>query len=256
MPEASSAAALPLSGPCAGARIDVDSRCAEPNGWPRRRSRTRSACARCRRQLMEVDAQREADATVRDRRQLAAQKDAARKAYRSRLARAQSESAVREAARGVAARGRSVEPPIRGRRSPRRTGARAVRASSSRCCRASSWPRTPRASRQRQPGRHASTRGRPSPNARRTRFAAARPQRGPTNGSAPPAAGPVRLTSSHAWPSRACDRSHWCCGATAKRWHRSLGVSARRPAPSRADFSCCCSSCANRSPPARCPIKS
>lgn len=100
MPEASSAAALPLSGPCAGARMDVDSRCAEAERLAQAAVAHQERLREVRRQLMEADAKRAADTTVRDRRQLAAEKDAARKSYRSRLARAQSESAVREAARG------------------------------------------------------------------------------------------------------------------------------------------------------------
>jgi len=100
MPEASSGAALPLSGPCAGARIDVDSRCAEAERLAQVAAAQQERLREVRRQLMDVEAKRDADATVRDRRQLSAQKDGARQTYRSRLARADSEAATREAAQG------------------------------------------------------------------------------------------------------------------------------------------------------------
>src|SRR6478609_5278304 len=99
MPEASTAAALPLSGPCAGARIDVDSRCADAERLAQTAAKHQDRLREVRRQLMEVEAKRDADARVRDRRQLAAQKDGARQTYRSHLVRSQSEAATREAAR-------------------------------------------------------------------------------------------------------------------------------------------------------------
>jgi len=99
MPEASPAAALPLSGPCADARAEVDTRCAEAERLAQAAVVQQQNVRELRRQLMEVSAKREADARVRDRRQLSAAKDAARQAYHSAMTRAQTDFAVREAAR-------------------------------------------------------------------------------------------------------------------------------------------------------------
>lgn len=98
MPDASSAAALPLSGPCAGARNEVDSRCAEADRLAQAAVAQRERVRELRRALMEVSAQREVDARVRDRRQLAADKDAARDAYRAAMRRARDQSDVQAAA--------------------------------------------------------------------------------------------------------------------------------------------------------------
>ncbi|HEY7023782.1 MAG TPA: hypothetical protein VH371_02340 [Candidatus Limnocylindrales bacterium] len=99
MPEPSSAAVLPLSGPCAGARKDVDSRCAEAARLAQAAAAHQERLRELRRELMEVEAKRDVDVRVLDRRQLSATKDAARKAYRSHIVRSRSEPAVRETTR-------------------------------------------------------------------------------------------------------------------------------------------------------------
>lgn len=94
-----STGSLPLSGPCAPARVEVDSRCADAERLAQAAIAHQQRLRDVKRQLSEVSALREADARVRDRRQLNAAKDVSRNAYHAALATADDEAAVQEAAR-------------------------------------------------------------------------------------------------------------------------------------------------------------
>ena len=96
----SSASAEPLSGPCAQARAEVDSRCAEAERLGLVAIAHQQRLREARRQLHEVSALREADSKVRDRRQLNEAKTAARKAYHAALMVAETAGQVQEAAQG------------------------------------------------------------------------------------------------------------------------------------------------------------
>lgn len=99
MSAAPSPSALPLAGPCAGARNDVDSRCAEAERLAQAAVAHQQRLREVKKQLMEAVALREADSRVRDRRQLLAAKDAARATYHASVLEATAESDVHEAAR-------------------------------------------------------------------------------------------------------------------------------------------------------------
>src|SRR3954454_13324409 len=99
MSAAPSPSALPLAGPCAGARNDVDSRCAEAERLAQASVAHQERLRDVRRQLMEAVAVREGDSRVRDRRHLVAAKNAARTTYHTSLLEATDESGIQEAAR-------------------------------------------------------------------------------------------------------------------------------------------------------------
>jgi hypothetical protein len=99
MAAAPSPSSLPLAGPCAGARNDVDSRCAEAERLAQAAVAHQQRLREVKQQLMETVGIREADARVRDRRQLVAAKDAARASYHSSVAEARDRSDIHEAAR-------------------------------------------------------------------------------------------------------------------------------------------------------------
>ena len=90
---------MPLSGPCAAARADVDSRCAEAERLAAAAVAHQQQLRDVRQQLMEVSAQHEVDARVRDRRQISVGKDAARSTYQTAMSQADSDADQREAAR-------------------------------------------------------------------------------------------------------------------------------------------------------------
>ena len=96
----SSSSAEPLSGPCAPARSEVESRCAEAERLELAAVAHQQRLREARRQLHEVSALREADSKVRDRRQLDELKNAARKAYHAALMVAENAGQVQEAAQG------------------------------------------------------------------------------------------------------------------------------------------------------------
>ena len=96
----SSASAEPLNGPCAQARAEVDSRCAEAERLEQAAIAHQQRLREARRQLHEVSTLREADSKVRDRRQLDEAKNVARKAYHAALMTADSAGQVQEAAQG------------------------------------------------------------------------------------------------------------------------------------------------------------
>jgi len=96
---ASSPQTQPLSGPCAPARADVDTRCADAERLAQAAVAHQQRLRDVRRQLMEVVTLRENDSRVRDRRQLSVSKDEARAAYNMRLIQAKGPTDVREAAR-------------------------------------------------------------------------------------------------------------------------------------------------------------
>ncbi len=96
---AGSGATQPLSGPCAPARAEVDSRCAEAERLAQAAVAHRQRLRDIRIQLNEMVAVREADARVRDRRQLIESKDGARGAYSTQILHARNQGDVREAAR-------------------------------------------------------------------------------------------------------------------------------------------------------------
>ena len=98
MATSSSASAEPLGGPCAPARAAVDSRCAEAERLGQAAVAHQLRLREARRQLHQVSTLREADAMVRDRRQLDATKNAARLAYRAAMMSAASAAQVQEAA--------------------------------------------------------------------------------------------------------------------------------------------------------------
>lgn len=95
-----SASTEPLSGPCAQARAEVDSRCAEAERLQQAAIAHQQRLREARRQLHEVSTLREADSRVRDRRQLDEAKNVARKAYHAALMTADSAGQVQEAAQG------------------------------------------------------------------------------------------------------------------------------------------------------------
>src|SRR3954466_10925667 len=89
----------PLTGPCAVARNNVDSRCAEAERLAQAAVAHQQRLREVKRQLGEVTARRDADPPVRDRRQLDAAKVEARDAYHQALVHAGAPSDVHEAAR-------------------------------------------------------------------------------------------------------------------------------------------------------------
>jgi hypothetical protein len=89
----------PLSGPCAGTRDAVDTRCAEAERLAQAALVHQQRLRDVKRQLVEVAALRESDARVRDRRELGAAKSSAHSAYHGALAVARDENDVHEAAR-------------------------------------------------------------------------------------------------------------------------------------------------------------
>ena len=95
----SSTAARPLAGPCAPARSEVDTRCAEAERLAQAAVAHQQRVRDLRQELMAVTAQREADVHVRDRRQVNASKQVAQTAYRAALRQAKNDSAIHEAAR-------------------------------------------------------------------------------------------------------------------------------------------------------------
>src|SRR3954447_14017647 len=95
----SPASAVPLAGPCAPARNEAQTRCADAERLAQAAVAHRQRLSDVRSELSEVIAVREADARVRDRRQLDAAKVDARATYRSAIARASDANDVREAAR-------------------------------------------------------------------------------------------------------------------------------------------------------------
>lgn len=96
---AQSLAVAPLSGPCAGARTSVDSRCADAERLAQAAVAHEQRLRDVRKQLREIQSLRDADARVRDRRQLNEAKDAARSAYHQAVVKAGSQTDVHEAAR-------------------------------------------------------------------------------------------------------------------------------------------------------------
>ena len=94
-----SAPVAPLSGPCAGARNEVDTRCAEAERLAQAAVAHQQRLRDVKKQLMEVVALRDADARVRDRRQLNAAKDEARSGYHASIVHARDQGDVHEAAR-------------------------------------------------------------------------------------------------------------------------------------------------------------
>jgi len=89
----------PLTGPCAPARTDVDTHCSDAERLAQAAVAHQQRLRDVRRQLGEVAAIRDADARVRDRRQLDAAKVAAREAYHQALVHAGDQTDVHEAAR-------------------------------------------------------------------------------------------------------------------------------------------------------------
>jgi hypothetical protein len=94
-----SVATAPLSGPCAPARIDVDSRCAEAERLAQAAVAHEQRLSDIKRELLQVTALREADTRVRDRRQLGELKDEARANYHAALLSATDDASVQEASR-------------------------------------------------------------------------------------------------------------------------------------------------------------
>jgi hypothetical protein len=88
-----------LGGPCAGARQEVDTSCAEAERLAQAAVAHQQRLRETRRQLHEVTALRATDAQVRDRRALATAKDEARAAYRKQMITATDMNEVQLAAR-------------------------------------------------------------------------------------------------------------------------------------------------------------
>lgn len=88
----------PQTGPCGAARGAVDSSCAEVVRLAQAAVACQQRLREARQQLAEIRALRVEDARMRDRRELAAAKDAARLAYRSAIRRAHDQAVVQEAA--------------------------------------------------------------------------------------------------------------------------------------------------------------
>jgi len=86
-------------GPCGPARLEVDGRCAEAERLAQASVAHAQRLRDARLESHQISNEREADARVRDRRQLGQAKDAARVAYHQQMATAESASAVRETAR-------------------------------------------------------------------------------------------------------------------------------------------------------------
>src|SRR4051812_8585851 len=95
----SAASVAPLGGPCGPARNDVETRCAQAERLVETAAAQQQRLVDARRQLAEVAALREADARVRDRRQVDAAKADARASYRATIVRARERSEIHEAAR-------------------------------------------------------------------------------------------------------------------------------------------------------------
>ncbi len=96
---ATSQTVAPPSGPCAGARTDVDATCSEAERLAQARVAHERRLRDVRQELMEVGALRDADARVRDRRLLSAAKDEARSTYRQAVIKATDRGNIHEAAR-------------------------------------------------------------------------------------------------------------------------------------------------------------
>ena len=95
----SRASVEPLGGPCGPARSAVRAGCVDAEQLAQVAVKQQQRLADARRQLSEVAALRDADARVRDRRQLDAAKADARASYRAAILRARERSEVLEAAR-------------------------------------------------------------------------------------------------------------------------------------------------------------
>jgi len=91
--------ALPVSGPCANARTEVDSRCGDAERLAQAAVAHQQRVRDVKRQLQEVVALRDADARVRDRRQLTEAKDEARQTYHTAVTKARDRTDIHEAAR-------------------------------------------------------------------------------------------------------------------------------------------------------------
>lgn len=88
-----------MSGPCAQARHDVEMRCADAERLAQAAVAHQKQLREVKGQRMEVTTLREADAQVRDRRQLNGAKEAARASYHQALVAATDQGDVQEAAR-------------------------------------------------------------------------------------------------------------------------------------------------------------
>jgi len=86
------------SGACGPARAEVDQRCTEAERLARAATAHQQRLREAKRRLNELVGRRDADARVRDRRQLSAAKEDARRAYHEALARATGPGAVQDAA--------------------------------------------------------------------------------------------------------------------------------------------------------------
>jgi hypothetical protein len=95
----SAASVAPLGGPCSPAHNEAQTRCAEAQRLGQAAVSEQQRLAEARRQLAGVAALRNADARVRDRRQLDAAKADARASYRAAIVRARDRSEIHEAAR-------------------------------------------------------------------------------------------------------------------------------------------------------------
>src|SRR3954463_5544465 len=95
----SPASAAPLAGPCAPARSEVQTRCAEAERLAQAALAHQQRLRDVRRQMAEMVALRDSDARIRDRRQLDAAKADARTSYQAAMARARAVDDVHEAAR-------------------------------------------------------------------------------------------------------------------------------------------------------------
>src|SRR5262245_43834923 len=91
--------ALPLSGPCAGARNQVDSRFADAERLAQAAVAHQQRLREVKSQLLEVAALRDADVRVRDRRQLTESKEEARSNYHAAVIVAKNPGDLHEAAR-------------------------------------------------------------------------------------------------------------------------------------------------------------
>jgi hypothetical protein len=90
---------VPLSGPCGGARSEVQTRCAEAERLTQAQVAHEQRLREVKRQLAEATAQRDADSRVRDRRSLDDAKSAARNAYHAAVAKSKEPADLHEAAR-------------------------------------------------------------------------------------------------------------------------------------------------------------
>src|SRR5947207_14833582 len=88
-----------LSGPCGGARNEVQTRCADAERLTQAQVAHEQRLRDVKRQLAEVISLRDADSHVRDRRSLDEAKSAARNAYHAAVAHSKEPADVHEAAR-------------------------------------------------------------------------------------------------------------------------------------------------------------